>query len=342
MSFNHIEWQNDSLVLLDQRKLPVSEEYITCKNYEDVAVSIENMTVRGAPAIGVCAAFGITVAFNEKPADELDIYFEKVHGRLHRTRPTAVNLFWALKKMRLCFNEHKNNYFEALKKALLKEALDIQTNDIEMNHCIGKHGSKLIKNNDTILTICNAGALATAGFGTALGVIRQAHIDGKNIKVYALETRPLLQGARLTAWELQKDGIDVTLITDGMAGHLMQKGEINCVICGSDRVAANGDTANKIGTYSQAVLAKYHKIPFYPAMPSSTIDLNCPCGSEIPIEERERTEITHVFGKQIAPKDIKIYNPAFDVTPAELITALITEKGVIYPPFENKIREIFC
>lgn len=341
--FKTIEWKNNNVVMIDQRLLPNKEVYRTYKDFLDVAEAIREMVVRGAPAIGVAAAMGIAlgaIQINAKDRKGFAKEFEKICKVIGSTRPTAVNLFWAIERMKRVLKENPKLFLDELKQRLVQEAKDIHKQDIEINKRMGRHGSKLIKNRATILTHCNAGALATAGYGTALGVIRAAVEDGKKIKVFADETRPFLQGSRLTAWELMKDGIDTTLITDNMAGYIMKKGLIDAVIVGADRIAANGDTANKIGTYSVAVMAKEHKIPFYVAAPISTIDLKIKTGEKIPIEERDMREVTHIKGIAIAPNGVKVRNPAFDVTPSKLITAIITENGVARVPFEKNLKKL--
>ena len=343
MSFYTVKWKNNAVSLIDQRKLPLQEVYLSLKDYRQVAASIENMTVRGAPAIGVTAALGIALGckhFKAKTLLAFDKEFAKICRRFSVTRPTAVNLFWAIEEMQKCYKANRQNSVAEIKKVLIEEAKNIAVSDEQICRRLGKYGANVIKDGDAILTHCNAGALATAGFGTALGVIRSAVKAGKKIKVYADETRPLLQGARLTAWELAKDKIDVTLITDNMAGYLMALGKIDKVVVGADRIAANGDTANKIGTYSVAVLAKAHHIPFYVAAPLSTVDFNIKNGSQIPIEERAAAEVQTVFGKRVAPKNIKVANPAFDVTGAKLITAIITEKAIVKPPFVENFSKL--
>lgn len=331
-----IEWLGNTLRILDQTKLPMQLVYREAKSYEEVAEAIKNMEVRGAPAIGAAAAYGYVLgALQYNGAREgLEAHMEEVQGKLAATRPTAVNLFWALRRMEDRLREfHEEPDLDSVRQALTKEADAIAEDDRRMNRLMGEHGNALIPDKACILTHCNAGALATVDYGTALGVVRAAHESGKNIHVYADETRPFLQGARLTTWELQQDGIPVTLIADNMAGFLMQQGKIDLVIVGADRIAANGDTANKIGTYSVAVLAQAHGIPFYVAAPTSTVDLKVPSGQEIPIEERSPKEIREVFGVPIAPADVAVYNPAFDVTPAKYITGIITEKGIVTPPY---------
>ena len=317
MSVEPIRWRGNALELLDQRKLPGEVVYITCRSAHEVAVAIRDMVVRGAPAIGVAAAFGMALA------DDL----QSAAAELRATRPTAVNLAWAIDRMLKA-------------KGSVAEAETIFREDIEANRRIGHYGAELLQSKATLLTHCNAGALATAGYGTALGVIRAAVEQGKRIAVFADETRPYLQGARLTAWELQQDGIDVTLITDNMSGHFFQQGKFDAVIVGADRIAANGDTANKIGTYTLAVLASVHGVPFYIAAPLSTIDASIRDGSLIPIEERNAAEVTEIGGVRIAPRGVQVRHPAFDVTPARLITAIITDRGVLRPPFEESIRRV--
>jgi methylthioribose-1-phosphate isomerase len=343
--FRIVEWKNSTVVMIDQRILPAKEKYLVLRDYKAVAKAIKDMVVRGAPAIGVSAAMGFALgAIKVKSNDKKVLLRElkKITKVLAATRPTAVNLFWALKKMNDFVEANAELTTEALKKALVKEAKRIHKEDIEINRAIGKNGGRLLKNNWTVLTHCNAGALATAGYGTALGVIRGAIEAGKNISVFADETRPFLQGTRLTAWELKKDKIDVTLITDNMAGHMMSKGLIDAVVVGSDRIASNGDIANKIGTYMVAVLAKEHKIPFYVAAPLSTIDMAIKDGTQIPIEERDIKEVTHWAGKRIAPAGIRVLNPAFDVTPAKYVTGIITEKGVAQRPYRAEIKKLFA
>lgn len=342
--FKTVEWKNSTVVMIDQRLLPNEEVYRRYTGYKEVAGAIKDMVVRGAPAIGVAAAMGVALGASKIKAKDYKTFkkeFDKVADLLASTRPTAVNLFWAIERMRRVAAENKSLPIPELKERLIKEAKEIHRDDIEINRTIGKHGGKLLKNRSTVLTHCNAGALATAGYGTALGVIRGAIEAGKKIKVFADETRPFLQGSRLTAWELKKDNIDVTLITDNMAGYMMKKGLIDAVVVGADRIAANGDVANKIGTYSVAILAREHKIPFYVAAPLSTIDLKIGHGDKIPIEERDETEVTHVKGNRIAPKGIKVRNPAFDVTPNSLVTGIITERGVVRRPYSKGLKGLF-
>jgi len=321
--------------MIDQRILPNRFEYISCDSAKSVAEAIKLMVVRGAPAIGCAAAFGIALEglkLNKENNKNFRKKFEIAFKVLAESRPTAVNLFWSLAKMQKVFNENINLSLGELSEILLQEAISIMEDDIKINKKMGAYGADLLNDGDVVLTHCNAGALATAGHGTALGVIRSAVVQGKKISVIADETRPFLQGARLTSWELIQENIPVTLITDNMAGYLLSKGEINAIIVGADRVAANGDVANKIGTYMVAVLAKRHKIPFYVACPLSTIDLNCPNGEAIPIEERAKEEVTGYRNILWAAKGVSVRNPSFDITPAELVTALITEKGIVYGP----------
>ncbi len=341
--FKTIEWKKSGVVMIDQTLLPTRVVYRTYKSYEAVAVAIEDLVVRGAPAIGVAAAMGVAIGALKARSRTMGAFQKelgKITRRLAKTRPTAVNLFWALERMKQVAEDGRGLTVDELKAKLIDEAKSICADDIEINKRMGANGTRLIKKNSTILTHCNAGALATAGYGTALGVIRAAKEAGKNIKVFADETRPVLQGARLTAWELMADKIDVTLITDNMAGHMMKLGLIDSVVVGTDRVAANGDVANKIGTYSVAVLARAHKIPFFVAAPTSTIDPAIKRGELIPIEERASEEITVIRGKRIAPKRVKTRNPAFDVTPARLVSAIITEKGVIKAPYTSNIAKV--
>lgn len=343
-NFYTISYNDDGVSMLDQRLLPEKEVYHLYTNYEEVAKAIKDMVIRGAPAIGIATAFGIALAVeksNIKRKEDFERFFYNVLDIFSQTRPTAVNLFWAIDRMKNLFEKNKNLDIEEIKEILKKEALKIYEDDLKICRNIGIEGSKLIKENSTILTHCNAGALATSDYGTALAVIREAYFTGKKIKVFADETRPYLQGARLTAWELNKDGIPVTVICDNMAGYLMSLGKIDCVIVGADRIAKNGDTANKIGTYSLAVLAKYHKIPFYVSAPTSTIDLKISDGSKIPIEYRSDEEITHFNGKRIVCEGVSVLNPSFDVTPSNLISAIITEKGVVTGDYENNLEKLF-
>ncbi len=333
-----IWWKNGRVVLIDQRKLPHREVYAVCKDYERVAEAIETLAIRGAPAIGVAAAYGVALGVSRLRAGmNLDAAFAKIYQRLWRTRPTARNLFWALERMKAVYENSWGFGLAALKKRLLAEAVAIDREDVAINRRMGGFGSALINSGATVLTHCNAGALATAGYGTALGVVRAAVERGKKVRVVADETRPVLQGARLTCWELSRDKIPVTLITDNMAASLMARGEIDFVIVGADRIARNGDTANKIGTYGVAVLAKEHGIPFYVAAPLSTIDFSLKNGSGIPIEERSGDEVRRVGGRLITLPKVTVRNPAFDVTPAKFIAAIITEKGIARPPLARSL-----
>jgi methylthioribose-1-phosphate isomerase len=342
LSFKTIEWTDEGVAMIDQRKLPMVEEYPVFKNYEEVADAIRVMVVRGAPAIGVAAAMGVALGVRDSKAagiDELREDFKRITDTLASTRPTAVNLFWAIERMKRCFREVATDSADksAIAGRLIQEALAIQNEDIESNKRMGRFGQELLPDSGTILTHCNAGALATAGYGTALGVIRAAVENGKNLRVLADETRPFLQGARLTAWELWKDDIDVRVISDNMAGSFMRQGLIDAVIVGADRIAANGDVANKIGTYPVAVLARQHDIPFYVAAPFSTLDLKIPDGSHIPIEQRDPTEVTHIGGVRVVPDGVSVFNPAFDVTPHDFVTAIITDRGVARPPYTQSL-----
>jgi len=332
MSFRTIEWRDNAVIMIDQTRLPGEEVYNTYEDFKSVAEAIKGMIIRGAPAIGVAAAMGIALGAREIIADTHESFFrqlENVCEVMARTRPTAVNLFWAIERMKRVAEASRGKTLDQIREVLKKEAIRIEEEDLTICRNIGKWGGTLIPQGATVLTHCNAGGLATAGYGTALGVIRAAHEAGKDIKVFADETRPWLQGARLTAWELVKEGIPTTLISDNMAGFFMSRGEITCCVVGADRIAANGDTANKIGTYSVAVLAKENNIPFYVAAPLSTLDLSLSDGSQIPIEERHGGEVTHIKGLAIAPTGVSVRNPAFDVTPARYITAIITEKGIV-------------
>jgi methylthioribose-1-phosphate isomerase len=332
-----IQWTDDGVVMIDQTRLPRQEIYVTCTDYHQVADAIRSMVIRGAPAIGVAAAMGIALGMRHaKSSAEFDGICETICS----TRPTAVNLFWAIERMRRVFAESSAHSFEEIRERLIAEAVQIRIEDIAINECIGKNGAPLIPDGKTVLTHCNAGALATAGYGTALGVIRAAVASGKNIDVFADETRPFLQGARLTLWELQHDHIPVTLITDNMAGHFLHSGRIGCVVVGADRIASNGDVANKIGTYSVAVLAKENNVPFYVAAPISTLDLSLASGDEIPIEQRAATEVTHLQGVPVAPEGTEAANPAFDVTPNRYVTAIITERGVVRAPYTESLRKL--
>ncbi|MBK6848927.1 MAG: S-methyl-5-thioribose-1-phosphate isomerase [Proteobacteria bacterium] len=336
-----LRWSEGRVVLLDQRALPSEELWRSYGSEAEVAEAIRSLVVRGAPAIGCAAALALAAGARAYPSDESGLRRAFAGGLalLRASRPTAVNLFWALERQARVFELHVAKGVEAVRDALEREALAIWREDIAACRAIGQHGAALLPDGARVLTHCNAGALATGGYGTALGVIRAAVAAGKRIQVYADETRPVLQGARLTAWELQRSGIPVTLICDNMAGHLMQRGAIDCCIVGADRVARNGDVANKIGTYMVAVLARRHGLPFYVAAPRSTIDLATPSGATIPIEERDATEVTQLSGQLVAPIGVAVRNPAFDVTPAELVTALITEAGVAAPPSEATIAQ---
>jgi len=344
MSFFTIKWDDGKVVMIDQRLLPNEEVYNEYTDYEEVARAIETMVIRGAPAIGIAAAMGVALAAKQagEKGGEFEPFMKKAFERLLATRPTAVNLFWALKRMKDLVEGMKDASPQEIARACRREAVKMLEEDIEINRKMGEKGAAYLESGDVVLTHCNAGALATGGYGTALGVIRAAVEQGKKIEVVADETRPFLQGARLTVWELMKDDIPVTLITDNMAGHLMKIGKIHKVVTGADRVAANGDAANKIGTYPVAVLADRHEVPFFIAAPLSTIDLETETGDDIPIEDRKHLyEITHVQGRRIVPEKAKVVYPAFDVTPAELIKALFTEAGVAEPPSKETIAELF-
>lgn len=333
-----IEWKKDTVLMIDQRKLPLETILVEHRTVQEVADSIKSMVIRGAPAIGVAAAMGLALAARQyEPIGRQQ--FSQACETLAATRPTAVNLVWALQRMQAVFAAHSDD--PAIADRLLTEAMRIDAEDVEINKTMGRIGAELLPARCTVLTHCNAGALATAGYGTALGVIRAAIEAGKNVSVLADETRPFLQGARLTVWELQQDNIPVTLITDNMAAAMMKSGGVDAVIVGADRVAANGDVANKIGTYGLAVLARYHKIPFYVAAPKSTVDLNTPDGSAIPIEERNAMEVLNFWGKPIARAHTSVRNPAFDVTPSELVTAIITQAGICRPPYSRSIPLLF-
>ena len=338
-----VEWKDGAVRLLDQSRLPEHVEFLDCRDYQTVATAIRELRVRGAPAIGVTAAMGVALGAQAIETTDYDAFVKEVGticDHLAATRPTAVNLFWAIDRMKQTLASSRGRRVMEVKSALVTESQIILDEDIAMNKAMGRHGAALIQDGQTILTHCNAGALATAGYGTALGVVRAAWEQGKKIRVIADETRPVLQGARLTAWELMQDEIPVTLITDNMAGSIMRQGLIHVCVVGADRIAANGDVANKIGTYSIAVLAKAHNIPFYVAAPYSTIDLATPSGKDIPIEQRRPEEVTAIFnGPMIAPKGVTVFNPAFDVTPAEYITAIITERGIFKP---HELAQGFC
>lgn len=337
-----IEWTDDGVVMIDQRLLPTEEVYNTYRTVDEVADAIRTMVIRGAPAIGVAAAMGVALGVrNLDSNDALNERFDQICRTLAKTRPTARNLFWAIERMSGVFQRFREKPLGQLQDALIAEARRIHEEDIVINRRMGFHGQQLLESGSTVLTHCNAGALATAGFGTALGVIRAAVESGKAIQVFADETRPFLQGARLTAWEMQKEQIPCTLITDNMSGHFMRAGRIQAVVVGADRIAANGDVANKIGTYTVAVLARQHGIPFYVAAPLSTIDLNTPTGAEIPIEQRSTLEVTEINGKRVAPDSIGVENPAFDVTPHDLVSAIVTEAGVARDPYGESLQELY-
>ena len=338
-----LEWTDIGVRFIDQTKLPTEEVYVTCKTYEEVADAIKTMIVRGAPAIGVAAAMGIALGVRDsqaKSADELAPDFHRICDVLGATRPTAVNLFWAIRRMQDKFADVRALPIQQIKNALVTEAQRMHVEDIAANEAMGRHGATLLPAVGSVLTHCNAGALCCAGYGTALGVIRAAIESGKQIHVFADETRPFLQGSRLTAWELMKDNIPTTLISDNMAGAMMRQGKIDAVVVGADRIAANGDVANKIGTYTVAILAKEHGIPFYVAAPISTVDLATPDGGKIPIEQRAATEVTHMAGKRIAPEGVSVENPAFDVTPHHYVAAIITERGLARAPYHESLRRL--
>ena len=340
-----IEWKDDAIVMIDQRKLPASEIYVSCKTAQEVAKAIKTMVIRGAPAIGVAAAMGIALGMRRSKATgtkQFATEFQKLCDLMAATRPTAVNLFWAIEQVKRVFAEaaQGGGSVDEIKQRLEAEARRIHDADVASCRAMGAFGADLVPQDARILTHCNAGALATAGYGTALGVIRAAAEQGKKVAVLADETRPFLQGARLTAWELVRDGIDTTVITDNMAASMMRLGNVDLVVVGADRIAANGDVANKIGTYGVAVLAKEHEIPFYVAAPLSTIDLNTADGSKIPIEERSDREVTHIGASRLTPAGAHIRNPAFDVTPAKYVTAIITERGIARPPFHESLAAL--
>ena len=338
-----LEWTDIGVRFIDQTKLPTEEVYVTCKTYEEVADAIKTMIVRGAPAIGVAAAMGIALGVRDsqaKSADELAPDFHRICDVLGATRPTAVNLFWAIRRMQDKFADVRALPIQQIRNALVTEAQRMHVEDIAANEAMGRHGATLLPAVGSVLTHCNAGALCCAGYGTALGVIRAAIESGKQIHVFADETRPFLQGSRLTAWELMKDNIPTTLISDNMAGAMMRQGKIDAVVVGADRIAANGDVANKIGTYTVAILAKEHGIPFYVAAPISTVDLATPDGGKIPIEQRAATEVTHMAGKRIAPEGVSVENPAFDVTPHHYVAAIITERGLARAPYHESLRRL--
>jgi len=338
-----LEWTDQGVRFIDQTKLPMEETYVTCKTHEQVADVIRTMVVRGAPAIGVAAAMGIALAVKNSKAEtvrDLKRDFDQACAVIGKTRPTAVNLFWAIRRMQEKLERIRIRPLAQIKHTLIEEAQRMHAEDIAANQAMGRHGATLMPSEGGVLTHCNAGALATCGYGTALGVIRAAVEQGKKIHVFADETRPFLQGSRLTAWELMKDGIPTTVISDNMAGAMMSQGKIGAIVVGADRIAANGDVANKIGTYTVAVLGKEHGIPFYVAAPFSTIDLATPDGSKIPIEQRNAKEVTHIAGKQMVPDGVGIENPAFDVTPAKYVTTIITERGIARAPYEECLRNL--
>lgn len=342
-SINTIEFKDEKLYLIDQRKLPGKLSIFECENFRDVEFAIKDMIVRGAPAIGVAGAYGLVLAAKEfihLPKEEFFNEMAKSVQLIGNARPTAVNLMWAVKRMKDIMEANNDKSNEEIYKALLDEAKAIEKEDLETNKSIARYGNEIIPENSTILTHCNTGALATVGYGTALGVIREAHYSGKNISVFADETRPRLQGAKLTAWELVQEGIPVTLIPDSVAPVLIRDGKIDVIIVGADRIASNGDTANKIGTYMLSQIAKDFNVPFYVAAPISTIDFDIKSGEQIVIEERDISEVTHIDGIRIAPEGVKVYNPAFDVTPHENITGIITEKGIIKPPYVKNISRL--
>jgi methylthioribose-1-phosphate isomerase len=338
-----LEWTENGVRFIDQTKLPTEETYVTCKTHHEVADVIRTMVVRGAPAIGVAAAMGIALGAKNSQAEtvaDLERELDQICEVLGKTRPTAVNLFWAIRRMLEKFERVRILPLAQIKLDLIEESQRMHAEDIAANQAMGRHGAALMPDQGGVLTHCNAGALATAGYGTALGVIRAAIEQGKKIHVYADETRPFLQGSRLTAWELMKDGIPTTVISDNMAGVMMKQGKIGAIVVGADRIAANGDVANKIGTYTVAVLAKEHAIPFYVAAPLSTIDLACPDGGKIPIEQRSAREVSHIAGKQMVPDGVSIENPAFDVTPAKYVAAIITERGIARAPYDESLRQL--
>lgn len=343
MNIRTIEWKNDKIKIIDQTKLPGALEYLCIGDIKVLYKAIKKLKVRGAPALGAAAALGVYLGVRNSKAKTFMAFkkeLNKAAEYIGSSRPTARNLFWALERILSVAGRYKGWRIDFIKKKILEEAQKIIKEDRSVCRKIGKFGASLFKNHDTVLTVCNAGVLATIDYGTALGMVYSSCEQGKNIKVYACETRPLLQGARLTSWELKNKGIDVTLICDNMAATLMAQGKVNKVIAGADRIAANADTANKIGTYNLAVLCSYHHIPFYIAAPSSTFDLNTPSGKEIIIEERDPLEVTDLFFKKPIARGVKVYNPAFDVTPHGLISAIVTEKGIIRPPYEKNIRKV--
>ncbi|MCG6919673.1 MAG: S-methyl-5-thioribose-1-phosphate isomerase [Acidobacteria bacterium] len=337
-----VAWEDGTVVMIDQRRLPHEQVFVRCRDHHEVGAAIQDMVIRGAPAIGVAAALGLALGVRNSSSESttLRAEWDDMCAVLAASRPTAVNLFWAIERMRRRFESQVATGGEPLRTALLDEALAIQAEDVAACRRMGDLGAELLPAAARVLTHCNAGALATAGYGTALGVVRSAAREGRLEQVFADETRPYLQGARLTAWELQQDHIPVTVITDNMAGHLMARGEVNAVIVGSDRIAANGDVANKIGTYTVAVLAKEHGIPFFVVAPVSTFDLSTPTGADIPIEERPAAEVTHLAGRPITPMGVAVRHPAFDVTPHRYVTAIVCERGVARPPYTESLRAL--
>jgi methylthioribose-1-phosphate isomerase len=340
MVIRTVEWRKGRVVMIDQRLLPEREVYRVYRDWREVATAIRTMVVRGAPAIGVAAAMGIALGARTLKARSLDEGFERICRTFAAARPTAVNLFWAIERMRRTFAEAREESLATLRERLEAEAIRLHEEDVAANRRLGRIGAALLPDSGAVLTYCNAGALATAGYGTALGIVRAAREAGKSISVYACETRPFLQGARLTAWELRRDRIPVTLVTDNAVGSILQRGLVSAVIVGTDRTAANGDVANKVGTYGVAVLAARHGVPFYVAAPTSSIDLLCPSGDEIPIEERSADEITRIAGVSIAPRGVAVFHPAFDVTPARLVTAIVTEKGTARAPYRKALAKL--
>ncbi len=341
MTFKTIDWVDGKVVMIDQTLLPVEEIYFECTNFREVCEAIRKMKIRGAPAIGIAGALGVLLGARDSKAQDFAGFqeeFSAICDDLVETRPTAVNLDWAIERMREVVRKNRTDSLENLKNLLEREAIKIFEQDQDINRKIGQCGKNLIRDGDSVLTHCNAGGLATSGYGTALGVIQAAHEEGKKVTVFADETRPVLQGARLTAWELKRSRIPVTLITDNMAGYIMREGKIDLVMVGADRIAANGDVVNKIGTYSVAVLAKAHRIPFYVAAPISTFDSSVAKGDDVPIEKRDPCEITHILGERIAPAGVLVLNPAFDVTPNEYVTAIITERGLIKSPYKKNLK----
>jgi len=345
MEIRTLEWKKGKLFLLDQTKLPLREIYVSCSSHREVAAAIKTMIVRGAPALGVAAAFGLVLGAKKTRTKAYPSFrkeIEAIGDLLIATRPTAVNLLWAVERLKEVVRQNRGEKVEKIQELLEQEACGVLEEDVKANRAMGRQGQILIPDGASILTHCNAGALATAGYGTALGVIRAAFEAGKNIRVFVDETRPFLQGARLTAWELMKEKIPCTLITDSMAGSLMARGKIDLAIVGADRIAANGDVANKIGTYSVAVLCAVHRLPFYVAAPLSTIDLKTKTGREIPIEERPSDEVTSAGGRMVAPRGVRVLNPAFDVTPHRYIDAIVTERGIVYKPFARNLKKVFA